>query len=117
MNSTSRLNLAVIKFNNREFFDCHEILEDIWFDKRDSSRDFYRGLLHIAVGFYHLTVKKNAGGAEAQLSKAIKRLSVYKKDYKGIELGKLMAQTGRILTGLQKQVIPVRLPKIHFIKH
>jgi predicted metal-dependent hydrolase len=110
----SRFIQAINKFNNKEFFECHEILEDIWFDIRDDSRDFYQGLLHIAVGFYHLTIKNNSKGAVFQLEKAITKLKGYKENYNGILLSKLLNETEGILGILRDKKKQYHIPKIIF---
>lgn len=108
----SRLLEAVKLFNGKEYFECHEILEDIWFDVRDNSRDFFRGLLHIAVGFYHLRNKKNQAGALTQLNKALTRLENYGDDFKGVDLGTLKAEIGDLISVLQENGTPKFFPKI-----
>src|SRR4030095_4026308 len=112
----SRFIQAVDKFNRKDFFGCHEILEDIWFDIRDDSRDFYQGMLHIAVGFYHLTKKANTEGTLIQLTKAKDKLAKYsekhKGNYNGVDVNKLLKQIETILTELNKNKKPIRLPKI-----
>lgn len=114
----SRLLTAIKKFNEADYFECHEILEDIWFDVRGNSRDFYQGLLHIAVGFYHLTKKKpkdastNFKGTIIQLDKAINKLSNYDDIYSGIDLHKLLKKLKSISVSLKKKEVPKRLPKI-----
>lgn len=108
----SRFIQAIDKFNKKDFFECHEILEDIWFDTRDDSRDFYHGLLHFAVGFYHLIKKNNIKGTSMQLEKGLNKLSNYPAEYNGINLEKLVKQTDTINKNLAKYKIPARLPKI-----
>ena len=108
----SRLLAAMIKFNQKDYFECHEILEDIWFDVRDNSRDFFRGLLHIAVGFYHLRNKKNQSGALTQLNKALIRLENYGDVFKGVDLETLRAEVRKLISVLQKKGTPKNFPKI-----
>ncbi len=108
----SRFIQAIDKFNEKNFFECHEILEDIWFDVRDDSRNFYQGLLHIAVGFYHLTKKHNPKGAIIQLNKAISRLTPYESNYNGINLSVLLNQIQNIKANLEENKLPSRFPKI-----
>ena len=109
----SRLIAAIAKFNEGDYFECHEIIEDIWFDVRDDSRNFYQGLLHTAVAFYHLTKKNNFKGTLIQIDKAIDKLDNYGDIYQGIDLLKLKAQLKRISGKLKKKEVPKRLPKIH----
>lgn len=108
----SRLLLAVKKFNEKDYFECHEILEEIWFDVRDDSRDFYHGLLHAAVGFYHYTKKKNHKGTILQLEKALNRLGKFGGEYDGIDLEKLTKEIKRFIIRLNKKEQPKRLPLI-----
>ncbi|MEO8512650.1 MAG: DUF309 domain-containing protein [Ignavibacteria bacterium] len=111
----SRLITAINKFNEADYFECHEIIEDIWFDVRDDSRNFYQGLLHIAVAFYHLTKKNNFKGTLIQLNKAAEKLESYNEVYLGIDVQKLKAQIKRIAIKLKKKEVPKRLPKINLI--
>lgn len=108
----SRFIQAINKFNEKDYFECHEILEDIWFDTYDDSKDFFQGLLHIAVGLYHLTKKNNTKGTIIQLNKAITKLNNYDEDYNGIDLAKLLTQVEALNKNLAKNNIPARLPKI-----
>jgi predicted metal-dependent hydrolase len=59
---------AVQLFNNREFFECHEALEEIWMPERGARRLFLQGLIHLAVGFHH-SQRGNSAGASRQLRK------------------------------------------------
>jgi len=77
-------------FNKHSFYECHDVLEDVWFDVRGSSRRFYQGLIHLAVGFYHITVRENPKGALSQLGKGIEKLSDYKPNFQGVELNCLL---------------------------
>lgn len=85
-----RFKLGIIKFNSHEFYNCHDILEDVWFDVRGNSRTFYQGLIHLAVGFYHITIRKNSKGALSQLNKGLEKLSPYLPAYQGVELKNLL---------------------------
>ncbi len=85
-----RFKHGIVKFNAHEFYDCHDILEDVWFDVRGNSRRFYQGLIHLAVGFYHITVRKNPKGALSQLNKGIEKLSGYLPAFQGVELKYLL---------------------------
>ena len=81
---------GIRKFNEGEFYVCHDILEDIWFDVRGWTRTFYQGIIHIAVGYYHITVRENPKGALSQLNKAINKLQPYSPSFQGVELEKLI---------------------------
>ena len=94
------LKLALEKFNNKEFFVCHDILEDYWFECKQDEKDLYRGLLHYAVAFHHLLDKNNPAGAKLQFTKCIERLKNYDKPYKGIDLRKIIKYAHKNLNSL-----------------
>ena len=48
------LKLAVAQFNQGEYWQCHETLEDIWILEEYPLRLFYHGLIKAAVGLLHL---------------------------------------------------------------
>lgn len=108
----SRFLTAVKLFNSKEYFECHEVLEDIWFDVRDSSRDMYQGLLHASVALYHLTKKNNIKGTLIQLNKAAAKLRKFDGKVKEIDIAKLLKQLDSIAFKVQKKEQPKRLPKI-----
>lgn len=112
-NTRTRFILAIEKFNNKDYFDCHEILEDIWFDTRDDSRDFYRGLLHIAVGLYHLTNKNNQTGMKLQFRKAFECLTKYPNVFNDINLKELLSKVNDINKNPDKYKLS-GLPLINF---
>ncbi len=71
--------------NSGKYFACHETLEDIWMDKGGDLRRFLQGLIHVAVGFYHLR-DSNHIGAYRQLNKAYRKLSDYADSGDGINV-------------------------------
>jgi uncharacterized protein len=41
------------EFNRGDWFECHETLEDLWIGSEGEMREFYQGLLQIAVALHH----------------------------------------------------------------
>ena len=76
--------------NTGKYFACHETLEDIWMDKGGDLRRFLQGLIHVAVGFYHLR-DSNYVGAYRQLDKANRKLSDYAAAEVGINVPKILS--------------------------
>jgi predicted metal-dependent hydrolase len=70
-------------FNRRAFFECHEVLEDLWRPMRGPRRLFLQGVIHVAVGFYHHQ-QANPTGAERQLRKGLKKLAGYLPEFDGV---------------------------------
>jgi predicted metal-dependent hydrolase len=75
-------------FNCGKFFECHEILEEIWRGCRNPARDLLQGLIQVAVGFYHVR-NGNLLGGESQLGKGLEKLEKFGESYAGIELAHL----------------------------
>jgi predicted metal-dependent hydrolase len=79
---------GMAQFNQGLFFECHDTLEDVWTGVRGPSRDFFQGLIQVAVGFYHLG-NDNRGGAATMLRRGLGRLAKYPGGYGGVELVRL----------------------------
>lgn len=45
---------AVLLFNRREYYECHDVLESIWLRAEEPARTLVHAILQCAVGFYHL---------------------------------------------------------------
>jgi hypothetical protein len=48
-------------FNTGKFYESHEHFEEIWQYERGSCRNAYKGLIHVAAGFVHLSRRKYPG--------------------------------------------------------
>jgi|TARA_B100001971_G_scaffold211852_1_gene240519 hypothetical protein len=47
-------------FNAGEFYEAHDVLEDLWLEKRATpNADFYKGLIQLAGAFVHLKMHKH----------------------------------------------------------
>ena len=91
---------GVAEFNAGMFFECHETLEDVWHGIRGPSRDFFQGLIQVAVGFYHLD-NRNPTGGRSQLEKGLQKLERYGDRFMGIDLEQFRPQ---VAAWLQKIV-------------
>ena len=61
---------------DRDFFECHEILEEYWKkDKTSELNQAWVGLIQVAVGLYHHR-RNNIRGARKMISSAIANLSI-----------------------------------------
>jgi hypothetical protein len=88
-------------FNRAEFFDAHEVLEDVWRAAPAAERKFLQGLIQIAVALHHHT-RGNPVGARSLLKRAAKNLAACPETYAGLELPDLLdslAEWERALAG------------------
>ncbi len=72
-----------------EFFAAHEELELAWRAADAGERDFFQGLVHVAVAWYQAS-RPNRVGCERQLEKAERRLRDYPPLYRGVDLRRLL---------------------------
>lgn len=92
---------AVKQFNQGQFYDCHDTLEALWMEAASPLRNFYQGILQIAVACYHLG-NQNWRGAVILLGEGISRLQDYQPVYAGIDVAQLIAQSAQLLRDLQQ---------------
>jgi predicted metal-dependent hydrolase len=89
-------------FNAGEFFECHEVLEDLWRPNRGEERFFLQALIHYAVAFHHHR-QGNPVGARLQLEKGIRKLAGYLPQFQGIDTARLYREgqdaLGKVLAG------------------
>jgi hypothetical protein len=53
---------GVLLFNAQDYFEAHEVWEDLWAESHGDERRFYQGLIQAAVGLCHFG-NGNLGGA------------------------------------------------------
>ena len=61
-------------FNRADFFDAHEVLEDIWRAAFGPEKKFLQGLIQVAVALYHHG-NGNMIGARSVLRRGFRNLS------------------------------------------
>ena len=74
-----------------DFFAAHEELEDAWRAAEPAERDFLQGLVHVAVAWYQAGRGKEIGCGR-QLEKAVRRLTPYAPEHRGIDVAALLVQ-------------------------
>ena len=82
-------------FNQREFFECHEVIEQAWMEEQASIRIMYQGILQIGVACYHIQ-NKNWRGAMKVLDRGVAKIRRFTPRCMGINLEKLLADSETI---------------------
>jgi predicted metal-dependent hydrolase len=77
-----------------EFFAAHEELELAWRAAAAEERDFFQGLVHVAVAWYQAG-RGNRTGCERQLEKAVRRLSPFAPAHRGVDIEAVLDQVER----------------------
>ena len=73
------------------WFEAHEELELAWRAAPPEERDFYQGLVHVAVAWYQHDRGRRIG-TERQLRKAIRRLEAYEPEHLDVDVAALRRQ-------------------------
>lgn len=89
----ARLARGVEYFNSGRFFECHDVLEELWMETRGADRLFLQGLIQVAVAFYHYS-NRNYRGSRSQFAKGLDKLGKYRPSHLGIELERFTQQVG-----------------------
>ena len=75
----------------RRYFEAHEELEDAWRAAPAEERDFYQGLVHVAVAWYQAGRGRPIATAR-QLEKAARRLGPFAPAHRGVDIGSVLGQ-------------------------
>jgi len=89
--SQSELERGLELIDRGEYFAAHEVLEDLWRAAEEGERDFFQGLVHVAVAWHHAG-RENRPGYERQLEKAARRLGPYAPAHRGVDVGDLLLE-------------------------
>ncbi|MBT1071567.1 DUF309 domain-containing protein [Pelotalea chapellei] len=86
---------ALGEFNRGEWFECHETLEDLWLGEQGELRDFYQGMLQIAVALHHWR-NGNFGGSISLLEGGAGYLSRVNSTCQRIDVTALVESANRM---------------------
>ncbi|WP_223702460.1 DUF309 domain-containing protein [Sutcliffiella deserti] len=99
MYSTAYLEFLHYFHCDRDYFECHEVLEEHWKERPANERELYWvGLIQIAVGLYHHR-RSNFNGAKRMFGNAKKIIESEKA-----AISKLALDSDKLLELLQKQI-------------
>jgi len=103
------------KFNEGEYYECHDLLEDIWMT--DKQNKFLQGMLQVAVGIYHFE-NGNIYGSRRLFQSAQKYLQPYRPDYWDLDLEQVLEYIEKALNILpeEKSISIAQVKQIDFPK-
>ena len=78
-----------------EFFAAHEALEEAWRTAPKDERDFFQGLVHVAVAWHHAAATGRPVACERQLAKAERRLRPFAPTHRNLDVTDLLTQVNR----------------------
>lgn len=97
-------------FNQGEFFECHEVIEDLWLETptADPHRDLYKGVIQAAAAIYQLD-RGILSGALGLYRTSIKYLQKYQSRALGLNVTKLIAEMKLCFKDYKKKRLIPRL--------
>ena len=110
-------------FNDCEFFEAHEIWEDLWADCQGPSRKFYQGLIQAAVCLHHFGNGNIHGARKLYYSCRDRYLDAYQPWYEGVDLEKFLRQLKVCCQSILDEIAdlshveidPETIPEIHLV--
>ena len=85
-----RLTRGIDLLNTQNFYQAHEVLEDVWRESRGPERKLLQAVIQAAVALHHHS-RGNAVGARSLLTRAGRNLEGYPQTFAGMEISKLRA--------------------------
>ena len=77
-------------FNEEDFFECHEVFEELWSESQGNDKKFLQGMIQAAVALFHFG-NENFGGAKKLYNSARQRLEPLGDQYMGVALSRFVA--------------------------
>ncbi len=104
---------GIEQFNAREYFECHETLENIWNVEPGPIRTLYKGILQVGVGCLHL-LRANYKGATIKLQSGADYLEPYSPRCMGVEVAQLIADA-RVLRARLVELGPEHFREVDLV--
>jgi uncharacterized protein len=109
--SENRLGAGLALIRAGRFFEAHEELELAWRAADPAERDFYQGLVHVAVAWYQAGRERPVATA-SQLAKASRRLAGFAPEHLGVDVADVLAQVERAQATVARGSLALEPPRL-----
>jgi predicted metal-dependent hydrolase len=92
---------GIREFNRSEWYDCHETVEDLWIGATGELRDFYQGIIQVAIALHHWR-NGNFGGAVSLLKGGAGYLRRVSDRCQWVDVAGLIADADRVKAALEE---------------
>lgn len=96
---------------SRRYFEAHEELETAWRAAAPEERDFFQGLVHVAVAWYQAG-RGNRVGCERQLDKAQRRLAPYAPVHRDVDVTAVLESVRDARTEVEQGSLELLAPAV-----
>jgi uncharacterized protein len=99
-------------FNERHFFEAHEVLEDVWRAAPAEEKKFLQGLIQLAVALHHHS-RGNSVGALSLLKRAARNLAAEPRQPRGVRVSDLLYSIEECAGAIEQGISLPALPRLH----
>ena len=107
-------------FNKCDFFESHELWEEMWTDESGPSRKFLQGLIQAAVALHHFG-NGNIRGAKKLYYGSRGYLEHFRPHHMGLDLERFLSEMetcfADVIASTEEfpkiEIVPDRIPEIH----
>lgn len=95
---------AVRLFNSGLYWECHEVLEEVWLETPYPQRFFWSAMIKLAVGMHH-AARRNPHGARVKIDDAARLLPLFQPNFAGVDTAAALSDALRLQQALRAQPI------------
>jgi predicted metal-dependent hydrolase len=106
---------GIEQFNRQEYFDAHEVWEDLWRDSTGPEAGFYKGLIQASVCLYHLG-RGNLAGARRLFASGRAYMLAAGSPFLGLDVQDFWRQMGAYFAA-QLEGAAGDVPQVRLVPH
>lgn len=83
---------GIYLFNNKKYYDAHELWEELWSEYKLDDDVFIQGLIQLSVAFFHIT-NLNLKGSRNLFKKCLPKLQQFPDNHRMLNLSEIIMYT------------------------
>lgn len=96
---------GVLHFNRGDYFEAHEVWEELWMECPSAERRFFQSLIQAAVALYHWG-NRNRAGAQRLYGSGRRYMEPFRPTYCGLEVDDFWNQVRVALAAALDESLP-----------
>ena len=88
-------------YNQKQFYEAHEIWEELWTEYRQVDDKFIQALIQLSVGYFHI-LNINKKGAISLFNKSLSKFQMYKGLHRNIDVDIIIEDVEKTLNILEQ---------------
>jgi uncharacterized protein len=117
MTESGQFERGLAHFNAGEFFEAHEVWEEIWLTASVPEKTFLQGMIQIAAAFHHYG-RRNLRGTKSLLVAGLAKINGFPGDHRGLAIAELRVESQEWVAALaaEKSLGRRKPPEIRIAK-